>query len=181
MTLATLTTAPLIIQAHAYTAIIAFALGPLALLRARRDGLHRAIGYTWVVSMYLVAITSLFISESPMLGPFSVIHILSVVTLVGLTHALRAALRRDYITHGRAMRALYAQALIIPGVFTFLPGRRMNAQFGAGDDMAVFWVALALGAAVMALIWFHPTLSRAVALRGRGLRKFPLFFARPNR
>jgi uncharacterized membrane protein len=165
MSLTALTTAPLIIQAHAASAILSLALGPFALLRQRRDRWHRALGYTWVVSMLMVAITSLFISENPMLGPFSLIHILSITTLAGLAHALRAALRRDFAAHGRAMRALYAQALIIPGVFTFLPGRRMNALFGSADDTAVFWTAATCGTALMLAIWLHPQLSRALGTR----------------
>jgi len=181
MTLSALTEAPVMIQIHAASAVLALALGPFALLRQRRDRWHKVMGYTWVLAMFAAAAASMFISETPMLGPFSPIHILSVITLGGLFYALRAALRRDLIAHGRAMRALYAQALIIPGVFTFLPGRRMNAVFGSGDDEAVFWVALGLGAAAMALIWFHPGLTRAVGLQGKAARRFPLFFARPSR
>lgn len=181
MSLAALTEAPALIQFHAYTAILSFVLGPFALLRKRRDNWHKAAGYIWVAAMYSTALSSMFFSETPVLGPFSPIHVLSVITLLGLTYALRAALRRDTIAHGRAMRALYAQALIIPGVFTFLPGRRMNAVFSGGQDMAVFWAAAVVGALVMAVIWFHPTLSRAIALQGAGLRKIPLFFSRPSR
>jgi uncharacterized membrane protein len=181
MPLDAITSAPLIIQTHAFSAIAAFALGPIALLRQRRDIWHKTAGYLWVMLMFSTALTSMFFSESPMLGPFSLIHILSVITLAGLIYALRAALRRDFITHGRAMRALYAQALIIPGVFTFLPGRRMNALFGSGQDMPVFWAALGFGALVMALIWVHPSLTRAVGLQGKGLRKIPLFFTAARR
>jgi uncharacterized membrane protein len=186
MSLAALTEAPALIQIHAYAAILSFALGPFALLRKRRDIWHKSAGYVWVAAMYCTAISSMFFSETPMIGPFSPIHILSVMTLVGLTYAVRAAILRNAIAHGRAMRALYAQALIIPGVFTFLPGRRMNAVFSGGQDMAVFWVAAAVGALVMAGIWFHPALSRAVGLAGGGLkgtgwRKIPLFFGRPSR
>ena len=181
MSVAALTSAPAIVQIHAGLAILSFALGPVALLRSRRDLIHRVTGYVWVLAMFGTAISSLFISENPMLGPFSPIHILSVITLGGLTYALRAAIRRDVISHGRAMRALYAQALIIPGMFTFLPERRMNVVFSGGQDMAVFWVAAIVGALVIAGIWFHPTLSRAVGLQGGGWRRIPLFFGRPNR
>jgi uncharacterized membrane protein len=181
MSIAALTSATVVIQIHAGLAILSFALGPVALLRSRRDMMHKVAGYVWVLAMFGTAITSLFISENPMLGPFSPIHILSVITLGGLTYALRAAIRRDTIAHGRAMRALYAQALIIPGVFTFLPGRRMNALFGDGQHMAVIWGAALVGALVMAGIWFNPTLSRAVGLRGAVWRKIPLFFSRPSR
>jgi uncharacterized membrane protein len=182
MTITALTAAPLEIQIHASAAIAAFALGPFALLRARRDIWHKTLGYTWVASMYVTAISSFFISEAPMLGPFSVIHILSVITLVGLSWGVVAAIRRNVQAHGRAMRALYAQALIIPGVFTFLPGRRMNGLVGSGEDMTVFWAAMVFGCAVMAVIWFHPNLSRAVGVDRRSLwermHKIPLFFIR---
>ncbi len=181
MSIAALTEAPALIQIHAYAATLSFCLGPFALLRKRRDIWHKAAGYVWVAAMYSAAISSMFFSQTPRIGPFSPIHILSVITFLGLTYALRAAILRNTIAHGRAMRALYAQALIIPGVFTFLPGRRMNAVFGDGQDMAVFWAALVFGSIVMALIWFHPTLSRAVGLQGAGWRRIPLFFSRPSR
>jgi uncharacterized membrane protein len=172
MSLTALTDAPVAIQLHAILAIAAFALGPFALLRVRRDRRHKTLGYSWVLAMFGTAVSSLFISENPMLGPFSPIHMLSFITLAGLSYALRAAWRRQSQAHGRAMRALYAQALIIPGLFTFLPGRRMNALFGTGQDMAVFWVAAVLGVLAMALIWFHPTLTRAVGKRGRVGERF---------
>lgn len=168
MSLSALTSAPFVIQIHALTAILAFALGPFALLRARRDRLHKGLGYSWASLMLVTAETSMFISETPMLGPFSPIHILSLFTFGGLGYALRAAQRRNFIAHGRAMRALYAQALIIPGVFTFLPTRRMNAVFGLGESWSVFAIAAVIGAAAMAAIWFHPHLSRAVGARASG-------------
>jgi uncharacterized membrane protein len=174
------------IQIHLVFVTISILMGPFALLRGRKDVWHKAFGYLWVAAMFGVVGTSLFISETPMLGPFSPIHILSVITLASLIYALRAALRRDFGAHGRAMRALYAQALIIPGVFTFLPGRRMNGLFGGGQDMAAFWVAAIVGTLVMAGIWFHPALSRAVGLqdgagRQKSWRRIPLFFAWPKR
>jgi uncharacterized membrane protein len=180
MLISALTTAPVPIQIHAGLAILSFVPGPLALLRGQRDRVHKAVGYTWVLAMFGTAFSSFFISQSPMFGPFSPIHILSVITLGGLVFALRAAIKRDAIAHGRAMRALYAQALIIPGVFTFLPGRRMNALFGGGQDMAVFWVAVAIGVTVMGVILSHPSLTRAVGLKGSAWRRIPLFFSRPN-
>jgi uncharacterized membrane protein len=173
-------TFPMIIQIHLGFVMIATALGPIALLRRHRDRLHRAVGSIWICAMLGVAISSLFISENPMLGPFSVIHILSFITLGGLAYGLRAAWRREFIAHGRAMRALYVQALMIPGVFTFLPGRRMHALMGGGEGLAVFLAAILLGALLAAVIWFHPNIRAALAPDGAG-QKIPLFFARPKR
>ena len=190
MTLAALTSAPIAVQIHAYSALAAFALGPVALLCLRGGRWHKVAGYVWVLLMITAAATSLFISEAPMLGPFSPIHILSIITFGGLFYALRAARARDFSAHGRTMRALYAQALIIAGVFTFLPGRRMNGVFGSGQDMAVFWGAVVFGSCTLALIFLAPRLRRQLRvpqgrMQGgdteRGGAKIPLFFAGPKR
>jgi len=57
MDFASLTSAPLAIQVHAYAAIAAFALGVVQLARAKGTAGHRALGYTWVGLMLIVAIT----------------------------------------------------------------------------------------------------------------------------
>lgn len=177
MTLTPLADAGTIIQIHVFAAIAALLIGPVALLRGRRDGWHRLAGGVWVVLMVLVAASGLLISERPVWGPFSPIHLFSVITFAGLVGALRAAWARDFIRHGRIMRALYAQALIIPGVFTLLPGRRLQAVIDAEAGMVPFALAAALAVAVMAGIWFHPALRRALDAG----RKNPLFFMRANR
>lgn len=177
MTLTPLADAGMIIQIHVFAAIAAVLIGPVALLRGRRDGWHRLAGGIWVVLMVLVAASGLLISERPVWGPFSPIHLFSVITFAGLVGALRAAWARDFIRHGRIMRALYAQALIIPGVFTLLPGRRLQAVIDAEAGMVPFALAAALAVAVMAGIWFHPALRRALDAG----RKNPLFFMRANR
>jgi uncharacterized membrane protein len=143
----------------------------VALFRASRDIWHKVAGRIWVLAMIGLAGSSLFIHEARIIGPFSPIHALSIVTFVGLFMGLRAALRRDFVAHGRAMRALYVQALIIAGVFTFLPGRRMNMLIG-GDPNVVFMAAAAIGVIAGALVWFLPSLRRSL---GSGPRRIPLF------
>lgn len=165
-----ITEAPFIIQAHVACALPAIVLGPIALFRSRRDIWHKIAGRVWVTAMAGLAGTSLFIHEIRMFGLFSPIHILSLVTFVGLFFALRAVFRRDYAAHGRAMRTLYLLALIVAGVFTFGPGRRMSRLFG-GDPQLVLIMAALLGAAVFAGIWFAPNLRRAT----QKSRRIPLF------
>jgi uncharacterized membrane protein len=85
------------------------------------------MGWTWVLMMAAVALTSFWINELRLVGPFSPIHLLSVVTLVTLISSVTAARHHDIKKHKRQMRTLVFGALIIAGGFTFLPGRLMYA------------------------------------------------------
>jgi len=172
MDVAALTNAPIAVQGHVGFAVLAVILGPIALFRKRRDLIHKVTGRIWVLAMLGLSLNSFFIHSIGLIGPFSAIHILSVTTLIGLFYGFRTARQRNFVAHGRAMRALYMQALIGAGVFTFLPGRRMNALIGADDPQVAFAVAALIGAAVIVVIWFHPILSRTLG------RRIPLFNGR---
>jgi len=123
----------LAVRIHAVSALCAFALGAVLLLRRKGDGSHRRLGWLWAGLMASVAISSLFISEiNP--GGYSLIHILTGVTLVTLPLGLSAARRKRTTTHSFAMLSLYLQALIIAGLFTLLPGRLMSSLFVTISD-----------------------------------------------
>lgn len=158
-------TAGLTIEVHVVCAVLAVVLGPVALFRLSRDWVHRWAGRVWVMAMLGVALSSLFIHTIRVIGPFSPIHILSVVTLVGLAKAIGHLIRREFAAHGRAMRALYLQSLVIAGVFTFLPGRRMNAVLFGGQAEVGFAIAAVVGVAVLGAIWFAPGLRRSLRLQ----------------
>jgi uncharacterized membrane protein len=153
MTLTPLLSAAPAIQLHVICALLALLIGPIALFRRRRDRWHRLAGRTWVVAMLGAAGTALFISEAPMLGPFSLIHIFSVLTFVGVWQGVRAIRRGDVAGHQRAMRGLYAQAMILPGVFTFLPGRRMSLTLFPDAPLAGLALVAVAGAALILAVW----------------------------
>lgn len=113
--------------AHALLAICALFLGVAQLLGPKGTAAHRVFGYAWIALMAGVALTGLFISEIRMIGPFSPIHLLIPVTLLGLWAGLRAARRGDVRRHRRIMQSLFVFALLITGAFTLLPGRAMHA------------------------------------------------------
>ena len=73
--------APVHIQFHVLCVVYALLIGPLAIFRPQRDRLHRWLGYSWVVALALTALISFFIFGFRVLGPFSPIHLLSVLTL----------------------------------------------------------------------------------------------------
>lgn len=129
MTPAAVLGAPMPIPPHALAAIAAFALGSLQLVLPKGTARHRALGRAWVALMAVTAASGLFIHELRSFGPFSPIHLLSLGTLAALVLGLRSARRGDIARHRRIMLLLFLGALLVAGLFTLLPGRRMHAVF----------------------------------------------------
>jgi len=127
MNLAPLLAAPAVIQIHAFAALGAFALGALQLVAPKGTIPHRTIGWVWAGLMLAVVVSSFFIHTIRTWGPFSPIHLLSIFTLAMLPLAVWRARQHDVRNHRRAMLGLFVGALVIAGVFTFLPGRIMRA------------------------------------------------------
>jgi uncharacterized membrane protein len=132
MSLAPLTSASLAIQAHAYAALAAFVLGLVQLARVKGTISHRALGYTWMALMLVVALSSFWIQELRVWGPWSPIHLLSVLTLAVLPLGLWHARRHHVPGHKRAMLGLFAGALVIAGIFTLAPGRIIYRMVSGG-------------------------------------------------
>lgn len=120
-----------VIQIHLVAALIAFVIATIQIFGPKGTGLHRTLGWIWVILMFTVAGSSLFIHliNPHGFGGFSFIHILSGLTLVALPLMVYAARRHDVKTHKKIATNLYVGALIIAGVFTFAPGRLMWQMF----------------------------------------------------
>ncbi|MGQ2902353.1 MAG: DUF2306 domain-containing protein [Neoaquamicrobium sediminum] len=149
MTLAPLQNASFAIQIHVAIAVLAFLLGGLVLFRTKGDKAHRMAGKIWVVLMLVVAITSFFIHTIRLVGPWSPIHLLSIITLWSLYSGIRAARRKRILEHRRTMQSLYLGALVIAGGFSFLPGRIMHEVFFDGPHP---WMGMSLAAAIAAVV-----------------------------
>jgi uncharacterized membrane protein len=115
------------IQVHAFAAMGAFALGLVQLSAAKGTFQHRTIGWTWVTLMAVVTLSSFWIHQIKLWGIWSPIHLLSIFTLGALPLAVWAAHRHAVPRHQQAMIGLFCGALLIAGVFTFMPGRIMHA------------------------------------------------------
>jgi len=127
MSLAPLLEAAPAIPLHAFAAMAAFALGVVQLAAPKGTLPHRALGWIWVSVMVLVALSSFWIHQIRLLGPWSPIHLLSIFTLVMLPLGVWMAHRHQVIPHRRIMPSLFAGALVIAGLFTLVPGRIMHA------------------------------------------------------
>jgi uncharacterized membrane protein len=111
-----------LILVHVAAACGALLLGGLTLFLRKGTKLHKMFGRTWVVLMLVTALVSFGIQRS---GHFSAVHVLSVITLVSVSAALFAAAKGRISAHRRGMTAVYV-SLVVAGIFTLLPGRRLG-------------------------------------------------------
>jgi uncharacterized membrane protein len=116
------------LQLHLFAALTALAIGIVLMLRPKGVGLHKALGWTWVLAMAATATSSLFLSSFTG-GRFGFIHLLSGWTIIALPMAVAAIRRRDVAGHRRAMTGLFTGGLLVAGALTFIPGRLMWRVF----------------------------------------------------
>lgn len=115
------------IPLHAFAAMAAFVLGIVQLTAPKGTLPHRALGWVWVVLMLVVALSSFWIHEIRLVGPWSPIHLLSIFSLAMLVLGVTAARAHNVRRHKITMASIFFGALVIAGLFTFMPGRIMNA------------------------------------------------------
>lgn len=122
------TSAGILLQLHILAALTALAIGTVIMLRPKGRGLHKALGWSWVVAMATTAISSLFMTG--LNGDFySLIHLLSGWTLIALPMAIYAIRSHKVEAHRRAMTGMFIGGLLFAGALTFIPGRFMYALF----------------------------------------------------
>jgi uncharacterized membrane protein len=127
MSLAPLLNAAPAITLHAFAAMTAFALGLVQFAAPKGTLPHRTVGWIWVALMAIVALSSFWIHQIRLVGPFSPIHLLSVFTLIMLPLAAWKAHSHQVGAHRRIMIFTFLGALVIAGLFTLVPGRIMHA------------------------------------------------------
>jgi uncharacterized membrane protein len=115
------------IPVHAFAAMTAFVLGVVQLAAPKGTLPHRTLGWIWVCLMLSVAISSFWIHEIRLVGPWSPIHLLSIFVLITVPLAVWKAHRHRVADHRRIMISIFSGALVIAGLFTLLPGRIMHA------------------------------------------------------
>jgi uncharacterized membrane protein len=131
MTLAPLLDASPAIQLHAFAAMAAFVLGVVQLSAPKGTLPHRTVGWIWVAVMLAVSISAFWIHQLRLWGPWSPIHLLAIFTLVMLPLGVWYAHRHAVEHHRWTMIGIFVGALVVAGIFTFVPGRIMyQVAFG---------------------------------------------------
>jgi uncharacterized membrane protein len=132
MSLAPLLNASFAIQLHAFAAMAAVVLGLVQFARGKGTFSHRTIGWIWATLMLSIAVSSFWISEIKLWGPWSPIHLLSIFVLFNVPFAVWLARKHNVRAHRGWMIGIFAGALMIAGIFTFVPGRIMHGVLFGG-------------------------------------------------
>ena len=107
---------------HFGTLVMALAITPIMLLRAKGDRLHRVLGYIWITAMVVTAIDAMFIRDIND-GGFSLIHLLVPLTLFVSWRIVASARAGDHAAHRRHVHGIVIGALLVAGFFTFMFNR----------------------------------------------------------
>src|SRR5690625_3541738 len=84
-----------VVTLHAVAATYVLLLGPLQILRRRRDLAHRIVGLSWLMAMVTVCLSSFWIAPDG----FSWLHGLSIWTLVCMVAAIGGIRRGNVPVH----------------------------------------------------------------------------------
>jgi uncharacterized membrane protein len=125
MGLTALAEAGLLVQAHLLAAAAAILLGIVQFARRKGTRWHKTLGWAWIGCAAVTAVTSLFIQNLNE-GGYSLTHLFTVITIIGLPIAVYAIRSGDVLLHRNTMIAVYTGALIIAFFFTLTPGRLLH-------------------------------------------------------
>lgn len=158
MTLTPLLDASIAIQMHVCSALLAALLTPFLFLRRKGDRTHKLLGRIWWGAMAITALSSFAITGIRLVGPFSPIHLLSLLTLFSLVQGVRYARAGKITGHKQSMLGAMG-GLVGAGLFTVLPGRLMSKVLFEGIETIGFLAVLMAGALLLiaARSWAQPS------------------------
>jgi uncharacterized membrane protein len=114
---------------HLSAAIACLLIGALVLMRRKGTASHKLLGRIWVGLMVAVAVSSFWLLGLGK-GSFSVIHLLSVWTLVSLALAIYFIRRGNVRAHKGFMVGTFL-GLVGAGLGAMAPGRTLYLFFFA--------------------------------------------------
>ncbi|MBY0422101.1 MAG: DUF2306 domain-containing protein [Parvularculaceae bacterium] len=122
---------PLSVQVHVAGVATALVVGLLIFALRKGSGLHRLLGWIWVIGMATAAVTSVVMIRDFGNG-VSPLHIFTVITVSSLLFGLLNIRRGNVRGHAGFMVGLFFGGLLIAGLFAFIPGRTMWQMFFGG-------------------------------------------------
>ncbi|MEO9459352.1 MAG: DUF2306 domain-containing protein [Lentilitoribacter sp.] len=114
------------VQTHVYAAVLSLLLGIWIMFGTKGTKLHKRVGKVWVIALLITAVSSFWLHGIKLVGPFSPIHLLSILTIYSVIRGVQHARAGQIGQHQNTMKGLFYYALIGAGLFTLLPGRLMH-------------------------------------------------------
>lgn len=145
-----------VIAVHAVAALYVLLLGPLQILRRRRDTGHRLLGASWVAAMLVVCTSSFAI----MPDGFSWLHGLSIWTLLCLVIAIVSIRRGSVEMHRGFMVGSYLGTLTAFAFAALVP-TRLIPQLLRSEPLVAVVTLLAVAATVAAFAMFSIRVQRS--------------------
>lgn len=127
------------IAIHALAASGVVLLAPIQIIRRTKDRRHRWIGRSWVILMYLVCVSGMFIYT--LSGSFTVFHALAIFTF-GTTTVGVISIRRGNIHRHIGMMVGSWLGAVAAGTFAALIPSRDIPQLAVADP-GLLWGAVA--------------------------------------
>jgi len=156
-----------LIATHAFSALTAILLGAWQLFFSHKGSrLHRLVGRVWVGLMLYVSVTSFWIREIRH-GQFSLLHILSIVTIVSVILGIFDARRGNLRSHVGNMRGSWI-GLCFAGAFALaVPGRAVP-QFVLADPKQAVSAGFAVMVTAVVIVGTGRLLTRSPAVESAG-------------
>lgn len=136
------------IAIHALAASGVVLLAPVQIIRRTKDRRHRWIGRSWVILMYLVCVSGMFIYT--LSGSFTVFHALAILTFATTTIGVIAIRRGDIRRHIGMMVGSWLGALTAGTFAAIIPSREIPQL--AVVDPTLLWSAVA-AIIIAATVW----------------------------
>ncbi|GAB96768.1 putative membrane protein [Kineosphaera limosa] len=163
-----------VIAAHAVAATVVITLGPINLLRRRRDAAHRLIGRVWAAAMAITCVSAFGIRPDGLTW----LHGLAAFTLLSIAVGIVNIRRRNVRGHRANMVGAYFGTLIAFG-FAALAPDRLIARMATDSPLALLGItALILAScaafASLAMAPGRAAQTQATRLRTDRARRSPL-------
>jgi uncharacterized membrane protein len=153
-----------LIATHAFSALTSLLLGGWQLfLSVKGNAAHRFVGKVWVGLMLYVSVTSFWIREIRH-GQFSLLHILSIVTIVSVILGVFDARRGRIRSHVGNMRGSWIGLCFAFGFAVAVPARRIP-QFVLTEPMGALAAAVAVVVTAAGIVSAGRLLGRVPAVR----------------
>lgn len=136
------------IAIHALAASGVVLLAPVQIIRRTKDRRHRWIGRSWVILMYLVCVSGMFIYT--LSGSFTIFHALAIFTFGTTTVGVVAIRRGNIHRHIGMMVGSWLGALTAGAFAAIVPGREIP-QLAVADPVLLWGAASAI--VIAATVW----------------------------